>query len=175
MDYIYILSQILIVISTTIFVFSLQLNDKNKILFFQIFSTVFFFSHFYLLNETVASLFALLSIFRLIVFYYLEKKKRMDLQKALALLVIVLFVIPSIITWQGVADFFPFSSFIMVTFLLGFSSLSKIKLGFLYQGLSFVIYMILIGSIFGIITQLFVFFGALRGYISYNKRKLAAF
>lgn len=152
----FILSQVFICISACIYSTSLILKTKQKMLAMQMISSVFYISHYFLLNAKLAGFVAVFETIRLFVFFFLDKKEKYNktITRVFACVVFSgLSIVAGIFTWDGIYCLLPLIATIVVNITLSFKNVIFYKVGaMIYAGL-IITYLFLIGSILGGISQ----------------------
>ena len=113
-----IITQIIGIVAYLILMCSYQMSRKSQILLMQVFSSVAFAVHFYLLGGMSAVLCNIISIVVLIFIYYCEKKKYK--KKTLIIVIIPMLLAITFLTYESIYSILPIISslLILVSFLL---------------------------------------------------------
>ena len=118
----FILSQVFICVSACIYSTSLILKTKQKMLMLQMCSSIFFISHYFLLDEKLAGFVAVLETIRLLAFFYLDKHEKYNttLTRSITCIIFsVLSVIAAIFTWNSIYCLLPLIAILVgIEFLL---------------------------------------------------------
>lgn len=166
----YILSQIFVSVSSLIFATSLLLNSKKKLMLLQIFSTMLFTLHYFLLGAYLGGLIAIVDFARIITCYIIDKLNGSTLNKRIwCIIYIILGLIGSVFTWESWYSMFPIISLIVVNLSLTLDNLIIVKLSFNISLICTVLYMLFIASYFGLITQAIVLIIGIIGTIKQFK------
>ncbi len=164
----FILSQVFICISACIYSISLILKTKQKMLALQMISSVFYISHYFLLKANLAGFVAVLETIRLLVFFLLDKKEKFN-KPIIRIFACVLFSLLSIVcaifTWDGIYCLLPLIATVVVNITLSFKNVIFYKFGALIYASLIIVYLFLIGSILGGISQSITFVFGLIGLI----------
>ena len=175
----FILSQVFICISACIYSISLILKTKQKMLALQMISSVFYISHYFLLKANLAGFVAVLETIRLLVFFILDKKEKFN-KPIIRIFARVLFSLLSIVcavfTWNGIYCLLPLIATVVVNITLSFKNVIFYKVGALIYASLIIIYLFLIGSILGGISQslsfVFGLIGLIKSLIKLQKKNL---
>ena len=175
----FILSQVFICISACIYSISLILKTKQKMLALQMISSVFYISHYFLLKANLAGFVAVLETIRLLVFFLLDKKEKFN-KPIIRIFACVLFSLLSIVcavfTWNGIYCLLPLIATVVVNITLSFKNVIFYKIGALIYASLIIIYLFLIGSILGGISQslsfVFGLIGLIKSLIKLQKKNL---
>lgn len=175
----FILSQVFICISACIYSISLILKTKQKMLALQMISSVFYISHYFLLKANLAGFVAVLETIRLLVFFLLDKKEKFN-KPIIRIFACVLFSLLSIVcavfTWNGIYCLLPLIATVVVNITLSFKNVIFYKVGALIYASLIIIYLFLIGSILGGISQslsfVFGLIGLIKSLIKLQKKNL---
>ena len=171
----YILSQILVVVSSLIYSVSMLIPNKRGLLYLQIFSSSLFAIHYFLLGAYIGGIVSTLDSIRIVTFYFIDKKNNTDINRKIACVsFIVLGLIGACFTWESWYSILPIISLIIVNVALALQNLNILKINLNISILCVIAYMIFIQSYLGMITQIIVFvvgvIGAIRDIIR-NKTK----
>ena len=172
----YILSQVLVVVSSLIYSISMLLPNKRGLLYMQIFSSSLCALHYFLLSAYIGGIVSALDSIRIVTFYFIDKKNNTDINRKIACAsFIIIGLIGSYFTWESWFSIFPVISLIIVNTALALQNLKVLKISLNISILFVIAYMIFIKSYFGMATQIVVFvigvIGAIRDIINTNKTK----
>lgn len=170
----FILSQVFICVSACIYSTSLILKTKQKMLMLQMCSSIFFISHYFLLDEKLAGFVAVLETIRLLAFFYLDKheKHNTTLTRSITCIIFsVLSVIAAIFTWNSIYCLLPLIATIFVNITLSFKNVIFYKVGAMIYAILIINFLFLIGSIVGGISQCVAFVFSVIGLILGFKNK----
>ena len=175
-----IVSSICICCSAAIFCLSLQGMTKTKLLFIQMFASIFYLASylFVLTINPVALVGAITAGFetlRLLVFFTIEKYDRLN-KKSINIIAMLVFsvalTICTIFAWSGWISLLPLISAIIVSFALANKNVLIIKFAFIIQAVLITTYLFLLVLWINAISQIFVFVFGLVGVLIYlNKNK----
>ncbi len=152
----FILSQVFICISAVIYSISLILKTKQKMLFLQLISSMFYISHYFLLNAKLAGFVAIVETIRLLVFFFIDKKEKLNKMwvRVLACLTFsILSIVCAVFTWNGIYCILPLIATIVVNITLSFKNVIFYKVGAMVYASLIIAYLFLIGSTLGGISQ----------------------
>ncbi len=152
----FILSQIFVVISCILFSISYLTKKKSLILILGISNNLFFGSHFLLLKSYTASCTVFLSIVFLIAVYFLEKAKKEKFTYLLTIAFIIALIPISIFTWEGILSLFPTFGTLIYFTGTSFHKTLVIKIFYAISNISNTIFMFLIHSYFGCISNMVI-------------------
>lgn len=170
-----ILSFICIVCSALIYALSLQFNRKKSILITQVFSSsLYLLSYFFILNlyaaASVGLATAVIEIFRVIVFYLINKTEKFNSQKnniLAALFFSCLLIISAVFTWNGWITLLPIVGGVIVSFAMGSKNLLMMKVAFVIQSILTIIYLFFLTLWFNAYSQIIVLVFSIIGLVSY--------
>ncbi len=161
----YIISQILVIIYYVIYSFTYQMKDSNKILKYGIVATIISAFSYVLLGAYTGMAMCGVAIVRNILFTKYNKNK-INL-----IIILLLTVICSIFTWDGVFCLFNIVATLIYTYALWQKNTRTYKiLGIIVNGLM-IVYDIYIKSIFGVVLITISFVSSIIGYIREDKNE----
>lgn len=172
----YILSQILIVISDIIFIVSMLSNKKKNIEFYLALSSILFAGHYLCLSAWTGVSIALVELVFLIVMYLIELNGKTQYNLSVSLATIFITIVLSILTWDSWVSVLPMLA--MVIYLIGmiFNNVIVVKFATFVRLILNGVYMLLFKSYFGagltVLIILFTIVGIINDYK--NKRKVEA-
>lgn len=169
----YILSQVLIGVSTCIYLISLILKTKQKMLILQVCSSILFFSHYFLLNANLAGFISVIETIRLIVFFFIDKSEKLNISKTriIACVSFSLFsVVVAIFNWSLIC-LLPLIATIIVNVTLSFKNVNFYRIGTLVYCVLTIVYLFAINSLVGGFSQCIVLIFSIIGIINAKKRK----
>jgi len=162
----YILSQVLVVISDILCIISMLTKNKKSVVFYLIFSTILFGSHFLCLAEYTGAVLALVELIFLILMYILEIKDKLQYTTILSLVTIVVSIILSILTWDTWVSVLSMMAMIIYLVTMMFKNLVVVKSGVFVRITLNAIYMFLIRSYLGaglsIVILIFTILGVVQ-------------
>ena len=166
--------QLIGVIAYAILAFSYFKKKKKDILFIQIFSTIAFAIHYYLLGGVTATVCNLISLLIIIIIYIFEKNNR-NSKKILVLSTIPLLVLIALFTYKNIFSIFPIiaSSIVLISFII--SNEDVIRISGIISALCWIIYAIIYKSYAGIIFEAFSMFSTSIAFvknINLNNKKI---
>ena len=171
----FLLAQIFIGISSTIYGLSLLLKNKTKLLFLQIISCCFFVTQYFLLGAYIGGIVAGLEMIRCIVFYFIDKKFNTNKVRITSCVIFcILGLLSAIFTWENWFSILPLLGLLAVTICLAFKNVISLKIACIFSALCAFAYMIFYKSYFGCATQLFIAIVGISGLIVYlikNKKQ----
>lgn len=162
----YVLSQIFAVLGMLFLASSYLTKNKRVVLLLIIVSPILYSLHYLLLGALTGAILNVASIIRTIWYYYLEKK---DLKNDWASLIIfeVIFLALGIVTWTGTQSILPILAHTALTFAVWKPQIIYYKVVSLTNECIFITYDFLIGSMFGMCTEVILLFIALFGLVYY--------
>ena len=154
----YISSQILVVVSSIIYSFSMLVSSKKHLLFMQIFSSSLFALHYFLLGAYIGGIVSCLDAIRIITFYFIDKRHNTDFNRKIACVsFIIIGIIGACFTWDSWYSILPVLSLILVNLSLSLQNLNLLKINLNISILFVILYMVFIKSYLGMATQIVVF------------------
>ena len=174
----FLLSQIFVGVSATIYAFSLIAKSKEKLLLLQTISSIFFVIQYLLLNAYIGAIVASLEEIRTITFYCIEKKNNTIKARLISSIIFILVgTISSIFTWESWYSIFPLAGLLAVSICLAFENVLSVKLSCLFSAVCATIYLFSFKSIFGACCQIFILLIGIGGLIYWavkNKKEIKA-
>lgn len=167
----YILSQIIVIISDIFCIISMLCKNKIKILINLIISTIFFGSHYALLGGWTGAITSAIELVFLIILFLLETKNKTKYNLLFSLLTIVATIVFSIITWSGAISLLPMFSMVIYLISIMFANVVIVKSGTFIRILLNAIYMLLLHSYFGAIFSVAILGFSIYGIIRDQKQK----
>lgn len=167
--------QLIGVIAYIILEFSYFKKNKKDILFIQIFSTIAFAIHYYLLGGMTATVCNLISLLIIIIIYFFEKHDGKN-KKVLILSTIPLLILISLFTYENIFSIFPIiaSTIVLISFII--SNENTIRISGIISALCWMVYAIIYKSYAGIFFEAFsavsTFIAFLRNFNIKNKNIL---
>ena len=166
--------QLIGVIAYAILAFSYFKKKKKDILFIQIFSTIAFAIHYYLLGGMTATVCNLISLLIIIIIYFFEKHNGKN-KKILVLSTIPLLVLIALFTYENIFSIFPIiaSSIVLISFIT--SNEDVIRISGIISALCWIVYAIIYKSYAGIIFEAFSMFSTSIAFvknINLNNKKI---
>ena len=146
--------QLIGVIAYAILAFSYFKKNKKDILFIQIFSTLAFAIHYYLLGGMTATVCNLISLLIIIIIYIFEKQNGKN-KMILVLSTIPLLILITLFTYENIFSIFPIiaSSIVLISFII--SNEDVIRISGIISALCWIIYATIYKSYAGIIFEAF--------------------
>ena len=125
----YILSQVLIVISDILCILSMLSKNKKMVVFYLTFSTILFGAHYVCLFAWTGAAIAGVELIFLILMYLLEYKNKTQYNSLLSIITIIATVALSIITWGGYISLLPMLSMVIYLITMMFKNVIIVKSG----------------------------------------------
>lgn len=159
--------QLIGVIAYAILAFSYFKKEKKEILFIQIFSTIAFAIHYYLLSGITGTICNLISLLIIIIIYFFEKKESKN-KKLLVFFTIPLLILISLFTYENIYSIFPIiaSTVILISFVL--SNENTIRISGIISALCWLIYAAMYKSYVGVFFEGFSMYTT---FIAFLKNK----
>ena len=161
----YILSQVLIVVSDMFCIFGMLSKSKKLIVTYLILSTILFGSHYMCLGAWTGAVIAGVELVFLILMYLLEAKGKTNLAPYLCVVTMIVSVILSIITW-GKYSAIPMIAMVVYLFSMIFKNIIIVKSGTFIRLTLNSVYMVLLKSYFGagfsIAILIFTIYGIIK-------------
>ena len=171
----FILSQILVVVSDIFFIISMLNSKKKNLVFYLIISTILFACHYMCLGGWTGAAIAWLELVYLILMYVLELKDKTAYGVCLSIATIVLTAILSLITWNTWISVLPMLAMIVYLTTMMFKKVIIVKSGALIRLTLNAIYMLILKSYFGavlsVVIILFTIVGMINDYKNCDARK----
>ena len=144
--------QLIGVVAYAILAFSYFKKEKKEILFIQIFSTIAFAIHYYLLSGITGTICNLISLLIIIMIYFFEKKEGKN-KRILIFSTIPLLILISLFTYENIYSIFPIiaSTVILISFVL--SNENTIRISGIISAVCWVIYSVMYGSYAGVFFE----------------------
>lgn len=144
--------QLIGVIAYAILAFSYFKKEKKEILFLQIYSTIAFSIHYYLLSGITGTICNLISLLIIIIIYFFEKKEGKN-KKLLVFSTIPLLILISLFTYENIYSIFPIiaSTVILISFVL--SNENTIRISGIISALCWLIYAAIYKSYAGVFFE----------------------
>jgi len=168
----YILSQILVVLSDVFCIISMLNKKKKNVVFFLIISTILFACHFICLGGWTGVAMGFVELVFLILMYFLEEKNKTQYSKYLSIGTILVSVILSIITWDTWISLFPMIAMIVYLTTMIFKNVVIVKSGAFIRLTLNGVYMLLLKSYFGAGLSILILAFTIVGIVNdYKSRK----
>ncbi len=148
------LAQFIGVIAFLFFVFSIQQKDKKNILKFQLIANTCYAIQYFLLNILTAGLMNIVSLVRLGLFYYYDKKKK-TCPKGILIALIILLILIGIISYDGIISLVPIIITILYTLSTYQNNLLIIRWVFVVCGFIWFIFNYSVGAYTAIVGNVF--------------------
>ncbi len=166
----YILSQVLVVLSDVACIVSMMSKKKKNILFFLIISTILFSVHYVCLGAKTGAVIGLIELVFLILMYVLELKNKTKCGIYLSIGTIVVTIVLSIITWETWISILPMLGMVVYLMAMMFKNVIIVKSGTFLRLILNGVYMFLLKSYFGsalsIVILVFTIIGIINDYRS---------
>lgn len=167
----YILSQVLVVMSDLLCIASMLSKNKKGIVFYLILTSILFISHYICLGAWTGTAIALVDLIFLLIMYVLEAKNKEQYNIPISIITIIITVVLSIITWEGWISIFPMLAMVIYLIVMMFKNVVLIKIGSLLRFILNGIYMLLVKSYLGAGMTVAILIFTLYGIIRDAKKK----
>ena len=127
-------------------------KTRNKVLTFLILDSIFYLIEYIILGALSGAFINVISIIRAIIFKYKDKYKILQ-SNVILLLVLLLYILIGIFTYDGLISIFPVIASILYAIVLWQDNVKKIRLGSAIMILSFLIYNIAVGAYLSILVE----------------------
>ena len=168
----YVLSQILVIISTLFIGASYLAKRKKHVMLLCVVYCIFYSSHYMLLGAYTGMVLTLISALRNIYFFFYEKNNKKNNLFSLILFILIA-LISGIICYQDYFSFVSIGANIISTYSIWQHNIKKYRILAIPVSIGFIVYAIHINSIFSLIMELFLLgieiIGVFSIQYSYNK------
>ena len=161
----YILSQIIVVISDILFILSMLSRTKPKVIIYLIVSALFFGIHYLCLQAFTGAVLSLIELILLIVLYFFEKKYNNQFNIPIVIIFGIITICVSIFTWETWASVIPMISMIIYLSGLIFTNIVFVKASVFVRIVLNVIYMLFIESYIGAVCNVIIVFFTIYGIV----------
>ncbi len=166
----YILSQILVLISDVFLIISTLCKKKKAVVFFLLMSTILFASHYLCLGGWTGFAIAVIELMFLIVMYILEAKQKTSYNVYLSIATSVLTIIVSILSWAGAISLLPMIAMVVYLITMCFTNLIIVKGGIFVRLALNGIYMLMLKSYLGAGLSVVILIFDIIGIIKDSKK-----
>lgn len=166
----YILSQVLVVLSDVLCILSMLSGKKKWIVFYFILSTILFVSHYICLGGWTGAVIGTVDLVFLILMYILELKNKQKYNPYLSVATIIITILLSIITWDGWVSLLPMVAMIVYLFGMMFTNVIFVKSGAFVRLVLNGLYMFMLKSYFGAGLSIVILAFTVAGIINDCKR-----
>ena len=166
----YILSQILVLISDVFLIISTLCKKKKAVVFFLLMSTILFASHYLCLGGWTGFAIAVIELMFLIVMYILEAKQKTSYNVYLSIATSVLTIIVSILSWAGAISLLPMIAMVVYLITMCFTNLIIVKGGIFVKLALNGIYMLMLKSYLGAGLSVVILIFDIIGIIKDSKK-----
>lgn len=167
----YILSQVLVVISDIFCIISMLNNKKKNIVLFLIISGVLFASHYICLGAYTGAAIGIIEIAFLLTMYVLELKGKTKYNVLCSVITICLTIMMSVLTWDTWLSALPMLAMIIYLVAMLFANVIIVKLGTFIRLTLNGLYMLLIRSYFGAALSVVILVCTIIGIVKDYKEK----
>ena len=168
----YILSQVLVVLSDIFCIVSMLNKKKKNVVFFLIISTILFALHYMCLYAWTGAVIGIVELVFLILMYLLEIKDKTKYNSYLSVSTMIITIILSIITWNTWISVLPMLAMVIYLFGLMFSNVIIVKTCTFIRLTLNGIYMLLLKSYFGAGLSIVILIFTIVGIVNDYKRKM---
>ena len=167
----YILSQVLVILSDLFFIISVLKNKKKNLIFYLAISTILFGLHYACLSAWTGCVIAMVELVFLIVMYILERKNKTQYSTHVSTITIILIVVLSVLTWDSWWSALPMVAMVIYLIAMMFSNVIIVKSGTFIRLILNGAYMLLLKSYFGAGLTIVLIICAIIGIINDVKIK----
>lgn len=167
----YILSQILVMLSDVFLIVSMFNKNKQKIIFNLILSTIVFVFHYVCLSAWTGAVIGVIEIIFLIIMNFLDNKNLPQCKIILSIVTIIATIILSTLTWDYWISLLPMIAIIIYIISMLFKSVVIVKTGTFFRLLLNGAYMVLIKSYFGAGLTIVILVISIIGIVKDYKNK----
>ena len=167
----YILSQILVVLSDVVFIMSMLSKNKKSVVFYLLLSTILFGGQYVCLSAWTGASISLIELVFLIMMYILELKNKTEYSMLLSIITIIATIVLSIVTWQTWISILPMLAMVIYLIAMMFKNLVIVKSGTFIRLALNGIYMLLLKSYFGVILTFVILAFTIIGIVKDAKAK----
>lgn len=167
----YILSQVLVVLSDLFCIVSMLNKKKKNIVFYLILSTILFAGHYMCLGGWTGAVIALVELVFLILMYVLEIKEKTKYNKYLSIGAMIITIVLSILTWNTWISLLPMLAMIVYLTVMMFTNVIIVKSGTFIRLVLNGIYMLLLKSYFGAGLSVIILIFTIVGIVKDCKTK----
>lgn len=167
----YILSQILVVISDIFLILSMLNKKKKGVVFYLILSTILFACHYLCLGAYTGAVIGFIEIIYLILMYILELTQKTKYSMHLSIGTIIITVIMSILTWSAWYSILPMLAMVIYLTAMMFKNVIIVKSGTFIRLILNATYMLILKSYFGAGLTLVLLVATIIGIIKDKKQQ----
>jgi len=169
--FIYILSQVFIVINYAFLVITYQLRDRKTILLFNVGAQFFTALSYFLLNAYSAVAMAIIALIRDLLFMYTSTNENKKLELFLFIIIIISMIVFGVITFTNCWSILPVAATVLYTISVYQKNIKIFKLSGIIVSQCWIIYNISVLSLFGIILESILLLSSIIGFIRDRKIK----
>lgn len=161
------LAQLFGIVGLIILILSFQKNSKEKLLKYQVFSSLFFSIQYFCLNAISGCLMNVMSLVRNIIF----KRFKDRVPIIYLIIVLVVMIILSIFSYNGVISLLPTIGVILYSIAIWQDNLTITRIAEIIGCILFIIYNIKVVAISGLITTIIEMLSAIVGIYRFDIKK----
>lgn len=161
------LAQLFGIIGLIILILSFQKNSKEKLLKYQVFSSLFFAIQYFCLNAISGCLMNVMSLVRNIIF----KRFKSKVPIIYLIIIVVLMIILSIFSYNGLISLLPTIGVILYSISIWQDNLTITRIAEIIGCILFIIYNIKVVAISGLITTIIEMISAIVGIYRFDIKK----
>ena len=165
----YILSQILVVLSDAVCIWSMLSKKKKNVIFFLLVSTILFASHYLCLKAWTGAAIGCVEIVFLILMYVLELKNKTRYNLYLSIATIIATVTLSILTWGTWISVLPMIAMVVYLVTIMFKNVVIVKSGAFVRLALNGVYMLLVKSYLGAALTIAILICTIIGIVNDSK------
>ena len=166
----YILSQVSVLLATIFLGFSFLLKNKTKILMLCIMASIMFSLQYLFLDALTGMIINMLGIVRAM-YFYIGNKKEKDNSTCFLCILIFLYLICTIITWEGLVSVAPLIASVLFTYSIWVKDIRIYKWMALPISAFWIVYNSYVGSIGGCILEGVLFVIEIVAILMYYKQR----
>lgn len=161
------LAQLFGIVGLIILILSFQKNSKEKLLKYQVFSSLFFSIQYFCLNAISGCLMNAMTLVRNIIFRRFKNKVPI----IYLIIIVVLMIILSIFSYSGVISILPTIGVILYSIAIWQDNLTITRIAEIIGCILFIIYNIKVVAISGLITTIIEMISAIVGIYRFDIKK----
>lgn len=166
----YILSQVLVVLSDIVFIISMLSNKKKNVVYYLIASTILFSLHYVCLSAWTGAVIGFVELIFLIVMFVFEIKNLTKYNTHLSIITIILTVVMLILTWDGLISLLPMMAMVIYLITMSLKNVIIVKSGVFIRLILNGTYMLILKSYFGAGLTIAILIATIVGIVNDYKK-----
>lgn len=166
-----ILAQFFGILGLVFLVISIQNNNKNFVLLFQIFANVFYGLQYIVLNSISAGLMSFISLFRCIA-YYIYSKNNSKIPKCVLILFLIMIISVLFFTYNGLFSIIPIFATVLYTYGTWCDNLKVFRYIALIVAILWIIFNLYVGAYVAFIGSIFELLSGLLAIYRFDIKKI---